>query len=91
MILSFVMILFGYTLVSSIISVELDSAAHMRCIRFLSKTECDISGIRAVLTIGLSLISNGRILSLILLSKLASACLLPKIAYFLIISLIPHP
>jgi hypothetical protein len=52
MILSFVMTLFGYTLALSIICVELDPDAHMKCIRFLSKTGCDRSGIRVVLTVG---------------------------------------
>jgi hypothetical protein len=31
---------------------ELDPDAHMRCIRFLSKTGCDRSGIKAVLIVG---------------------------------------
>jgi hypothetical protein len=41
MILSFVMIFFGYTLVSSIICAKLELGVHMRCIRLLSKTEYD--------------------------------------------------
>jgi hypothetical protein len=63
--------------------VKLNPGAHMRCIRFLSKTGCDRSGIRAVLTVGRSLVSNGHILRLILLSNVASACLLFKNCLFL--------
>jgi hypothetical protein len=50
MILSFVMTLFGYTLVSSIICVELDPGAHMRCIWFLSNTRCDSEEVCAGVT-----------------------------------------